>query len=970
MQATDNKKIHELPVPTSWQLKVLEALKGTETEKHPLSKWYLGALYAWSNPDNPDRVSQAANSLRELVEKLPRVVQEIDVQEMASSHEGSIFREMRSDMEKHIREYKQNHPGGWKGQKIDNNLAEALAILDNYLERNKQPNRAEKMKKAVTSIDPMVDRLGSQIQKAKWSGLHKLWKKLEGFTHHNSRPDREFRTCLEELERTVIDLLAPITAQDQGEIQAILSRPDRSENDIEQMFSLIERRGANFVFFFKHAAEAADATWLPFLNERGYFADAPWWPIHYLANIADQVPDEAIEIVQQLPETNNSMIYNEILEIALRLHGEYSVKLKLKILESTDINDQLLAYRYAYLLAHWVAENQTSAALELTRVLIEFAPDPQSEAKEQRSRENPTDPGTLWETSLKPSPQISLRTYREIMSKGVRPLAEKEPYQVARLLTNATANMIRLQMHQEDMDQEEDYSEAWCKRLHELDRNYENLKATLVHTLTFACEQVYEKSPDSVVALDKALRNQQWKVFKRLRQHLYTQYPNEQTKPWIRELILTHEEYHLWEHRYEFQQMIRGACEHFGESLLTEAERKQIFDAICSGPSKAHHQAWIVGWLGEEFSEEGFQQRQRDFNRKQFRPFTPLLFGEYATYFQELEIVANNPISDKDYPPLITRGGYVSNRSPYSPEDLANLADEELLTTINEWEGKEFFSEGDSFVEIDIEGLAGAFQTVFKEMIIPDANRLRFWLENCERIARPIYVRMMINGMQANVRAKNFDNLSEWLRFSEWVLSHPDQAHEDNYKGNESRENPNWYSSRRAVGDFIEVCLDEEVNVPVFARGQLTKLLEMLCAQFDSWLDVDKGVFSNRDNPIGEGIKNSRSRALETLVKFGFWLRRHDSESPASKVTTILEKRFAPEAKPPLMLPEYAILGKNYNQISSLDEAWTAEHKSDFFHRTSYLNGWRHLVVSYAITARSNLPLRFFGTTSILHCNI
>ena len=778
MQATDNKKIHELPVPTSWQLKVLEALKGTETEKHPLSKWYLGALYAWSNPDNPDRVSQAANSLRELVEKLPRVVQEIDVQEMASSHEGSIFREMRSDMEKHIREYKQNHPGGWKGQKIDNNLAEALAILDNYLERNKQPNRAEKMKKAVTSIDPMVDRLGSQIQKAKWSGLHKLWKKLEGFTHHNSRPDREFRTCLEELERTVIDLLAPITAQDQREIQAILSRPDRSENDIEQMFSLIERRGANFVFFFKHAAEAADATWLPFLNERGYFADAPWWPIHYLANIADPVPDEAIEIVQQLPETNNSMIYNEILEIALRLHGEYSVKLKLKILESTDINDQLLAYRYAYLLAHWVAENQTSAALELTRVLVEFVPDVQSETKQKRRRENSADLGTFWETSLKPSPRIEPRAYREMMSKGVCPLAEKEPYHVARLLTDATANMIRLRTHREELNQEVDSSEIWYERLDGLDTGHESPDKTLVHTLIFGCKQVYEKSPDSVVDLDKILRNQQWGVFKRLRQILYAQYPNGKTKPWIRELIIEHEDYHLWKHRYEFQRMIRSACEHFGEKLLTEAELTQIFDAIRSGPSKANYQTWVVEGLGKEFTEERFQQHQRNFRRKQFKPFEPLLFGKYATYFRGLEVKTNVPISDEDYPPLKTRGGYVSNRSPRSTEDLANLTDEKLLTYINEWEENEFFSEGDSFVEIDIEGLAGAFQTVFKEMIIPDANRLRFWLENCERIARPIYVRMIIHMMQAEVKEKNFDKLNEWLAFSEWVLSHPDQERE------------------------------------------------------------------------------------------------------------------------------------------------------------------------------------------------
>ena len=142
---------------------------------------------------------------------------------------------------------------------------------------------------------------------------------------------------------------------------------------------------------------------------------------------------------------------------------------------------------------------------------------------------------------------------------------------------------------------------------------------------------------------------------------------------------------------------------------------------------------------GREFTEERFQQYQRAFHRKQFKPFEPLLFGKYATYFRELEDKATDPISDEDYPPIKTMGGAVSNRSPRSLEDLEKLTDEELLTAINEWERNEFFSEGDSPVEINIEGLAGAFQTVFEESIIPNANRLRFWIENRERIESALF---------------------------------------------------------------------------------------------------------------------------------------------------------------------------------------------------------------------------------------
>ena len=518
------------------------------------------------------------------------------------------------------------------------------------------------------------------------------------------------------------------------------------------------------------------------------------------------------------------------------------------------------------------------------------------------------------------------------MEKGVRSLAERTPYQVARILIDATASMICLQTHREDLDKVkgEDGSEVWCRRLDKQGNDYNVSRETLVNTLTFACEQVSEKSPESIASLDGALRNQRWKIFVRLRHHLYALHPNKQTQPWIREAILTHEDYARRTHPYEFQRMARRACEHFSVALLTEEERTQIFDAILSGPSKVDFQEW----RGDQFTEELFTQWQRRFRQMQFRPFASVLFGEYADYFQQLEAEADEQISDDEYSPVSeTKGGLMSHRSPQSPEDLANLSDEELLAHINEWQ-EEHHDENDWSVVINIEALAGTFQTTFKEEIIPAVDRLRFWIDNRERIERPIYVRMMLGAMQERVKEKSFDKLSEWLTFCEWVLEHPDREHEEGYSyklGEESREHPHWHSSRRAVGDFVGACIEKDVDVPISAREQLAKLLDTLCSQFDWMLDEDKPVLLNRSDQLTEAINNTRSRALESLVNFGFWLRRHDSEADVFQVTTILEKRFAPETAWPLSLPERAMLGLQYQNIFSLDEAWATEHKLDFF---------------------------------------
>lgn len=558
--------------------------------------------------------------------------------------------------------------------------------------------------------------------------------------------------------------------------------------------------------------------------------------------------------------------------------------------------------------------------------LIGFLPDPNAKEKERQARRLGNPKG--WATRLEPSPRSDQLEYQQILENGIRPLCEKEPYQIARILIDVTATMIRLSKHQEELVKEgdEDSSEFWCRRLNRPTWHLPDTKEMLVHTLTFACEKVYEKSPESSEVLDQVLRNQRWKVFKRLRQHLYALNPNEQTLPWIREFILEHKDYAEWEYHYEFQLMIRKACEHFGVSLLSEEERMAIFDAILSGPPRG------------ERSPEEFQQRQRYFHRMQLQPFARLLTGEYQNYFQELEDASDeDPPDDEDYSPVgQVKGGTVSYRSPRSPEELEGFGDEELLTYINTWQEvrpwyEEDRYEDDQWVGINIGALANAFQTVFKDTIIFAEKRLVFWLENRNRIERPVYIRAIVRATQEHVKEQHYDRLELWFEFCEWVLSHPDAESDRGEGSDESREQPDWGSSRRAVGDFIGECLKEDMNIPFTARESLANILRLLCTQFDRQLDHNEPIVLNRNDQITEAINKTRSRALEDLVKFGLWIRRHDDTDNVSEVTAILEERFKDDAEYPLTMPEHAQLGRYYVQLWSLNQTWAVEHKAVFF---------------------------------------
>jgi hypothetical protein len=127
--------------------------------------------------------------------------------------------------------------------------------------------------------------------------------------------------------------------------------------------------------------------------------------------------------------------------------------------------------------------------------------------------------------------------------------------------------------------------------------------------------------------------------------------------------------------------------------------------------------------------------------------------------------------------------------------------------------------------------------------------------------------------------------------------------------------------------------LDKEAKVqtPLKARKDLADLLEKLCTEFDWRLDRDNPVLLNCDDQITEAINNTRSRALQALVSFGNWVRRHDENAAVPEIAAILDARFKDDAKHPLTLPERAILGMEFGRIWNLDSKWAVTHKNQFF---------------------------------------
>jgi hypothetical protein len=561
-------------------------------------------------------------------------------------------------------------------------------------------------------------------------------------------------------------------------------------------------------------------------------------------------------------------------------------------------------------------ESGINAALRLCRELVFFQRDPQEGKKIARRTDDPFD----WATVLEPRPRVEDWEYSQLLDRGVRPLARAAALPTATLLIDAVAQMNALQTGRKPDSTEDarnDVSEIWCPWLDASAHPYPNPKADLIRTLTFACEQVYgEQDRMKVQQLDEVLRASGWYIFERIRYHLYAKHPT-LVKEWIKEAILTYSGYGDEQYGFEFQKLLRVAVAEFGQSLLSEQELTQILEAIANGPDKEDYKQF----MGERFTEEIYSLRQEYFQFRQFRPFAPLLFGKYAERYSALSKKLP-AITDDDF---VRHGVGESktgvSKSPKSTAELAALTDDELISFLNDWEDARRDSE-QWWVDINFGGLATAFQQLIQSV----PNRFLNWGERWFDLKRPIYLRSALE-VGAKRISDHPNELEQWFKIAGWIMSQHDSVLSDR-PDETSRNQPGWLSSRRQVIDFVGVCISKDINVPLEWRATIFDLLHSACVAPDYYLDADKAIITPRDY-LTDAINTTRGRALENLIQYGHWIRRHAKETDISDIFRVLEGRL--DSAPRLTHPERALLGADLHQLYDLNSSWTKSNVSRLF---------------------------------------
>jgi hypothetical protein len=190
--------------------------------------WYLGARMTLSNTRNPDRLQQAAHSLRELMDKLLPVLG-LPAEAEGGGRLGDRFAAMTSRWEIAKEQSRCHSDGVWNGE-IDEAARRGFIAVEEAIvwQRQNRPRRRETYRATIRALDVSRRPPPSWIEDTHvW-----LWNDLRDYfvrvCHHDRETnENEFSLTLHELERFVLERLKPRTYAEQVTLDQLIAEAER-----------------------------------------------------------------------------------------------------------------------------------------------------------------------------------------------------------------------------------------------------------------------------------------------------------------------------------------------------------------------------------------------------------------------------------------------------------------------------------------------------------------------------------------------------------------------------------------------------------------------------------------------------------------------------------------------------------------------------------------------------------------------
>jgi len=211
---------------TGQQRALVEALEQLEAR---LRDMYLGSLVALRQLDNTERFVQAAHTLREMINLVPKTLGFLgsDKQDRL----GDKLQRPELKWTGALARSQCNNGGEWTGE-IDQPLRQALKALNEFFSwmSANRPKRRDEMAAALRRMDVSGRAIPESLASIAVSEWDVIRNYFIGICHYRMKTDeKEFHAHLDALERFMLDRLRPRTFADFDVVDQIIEEASRGD---------------------------------------------------------------------------------------------------------------------------------------------------------------------------------------------------------------------------------------------------------------------------------------------------------------------------------------------------------------------------------------------------------------------------------------------------------------------------------------------------------------------------------------------------------------------------------------------------------------------------------------------------------------------------------------------------------------------------------------------------------------------
>jgi hypothetical protein len=446
-------------------------------------------------------------------------------------------------------------------------------------------------------------------------------------------------------------------------------------DDVDKAVSLLTRSEQNRYFFDR----LQNPEWIepllkknffrsppkPFINDsRGTITHPPWPDSRYLARMATLKPDTILNIILEMPATDNSMVLQDLLDAALNMPPNFSVRLLQKT--KTWVRSERPLFRpgkLAALVTHFVNGGYNEAGLDLARDLLEILPDPKAKAIPEDSESYHPPP--------EPTARFSEWDYKQVLKKDFPNLLEATGLKAFELICDQLENAVRLSRITPNDAGPEDYSYIWRPAVEDHTQNLSaGMKNVLVSAVRDAALQLAQRDGAVMSQVVRELEKRRWKIFHRIALHVLRLLGDAALSLAV-DRLTDKDLFDDSNMRHEYSLLIQTFF-----PKLTEGQKGVVLGWIEQGPDLEKFRKTQEEWKGKPPTDEEVESYRKGWQVIRLAWFTDALPENWKKRYQTLVAECGEP----QHPDFASpRTSWVGPTSPKSEEELKALTVAEIV---------------------------------------------------------------------------------------------------------------------------------------------------------------------------------------------------------------------------------------------------------------------------------------------------